>query len=250
MRIGRATTLTCGMISLGMGLLGPANAAQAVVVGADAYDNTTNATTFAWFSPQNNAGPTGIVADDITPVVGFAGQPVIEFQFGLFNNNTTPSLITPTAYFYKNDGAGGGPGTLITAAELTPVAIDGLATTTVTAANPLGFFNLPATTFWAGLSFSAASPDDSNAIAQLVYYPPTVGSSADLFFVSDNPASNADNPPGSLFAGAFGGNPEMSFDWQFSVTPLPEPTGVMAVAGAMVVGLSRRGRHRRASAKV
>jgi hypothetical protein len=101
---------------------------------------------------------------------------------------------------------------------------------------------LPATTFWAGLSFAAISPDDSNAIGQLIYYPAIKGVSADLFFISDGPATNASNPPGTLLAGAFGGDPEMSFEWQFSVTTLPEPTGVMALGGFVVLVLSRRAR--------
>jgi hypothetical protein len=209
------------------------------------YDDTTNATTFAWFNPQNDSGPTGIVADDITPVAGFAGQSVTQFQFGLFNNNTTASVITPTAYFYDNDGTSGGPGTLIAAVELPPVAIDGLATTTVNELNPLGFFDLPSTTFWAGLSFSAVSSADSNAIGQLVYYPATVGSSQDLFFASTNPASNASNPPGTLFTAPFAGDPQMSFDWQFSVTAVPEPTTVAIAMVALVGVMSGRKRSTR-----
>jgi hypothetical protein len=34
----------------------------------------------------------------------------------------------------------------------------------------------------------------------------------------------------------------MSFEWQFSVTTLPEPTGVMALGGFVVLVLSRRAR--------
>jgi hypothetical protein len=219
-----------------------AGVARGAVPLVTVYDNTTNETTFAWFNPPGASGPTGIVADDITPVAGYAEQPVTQMKFGLYNNNTTASVITPTAYFYQNNGAGGGPGTLIASDQLAPVAMAGLSTTTVTEVNPLGFFNLPATTFWVGLSFDALSSDDSNAIGQLVYYPPTTGVSADLFFVSDGPASNASNPPGTLFAAPFGGNPEMSFEWQFSVTVLPEPTAAMTLGGLAMLALSRRTR--------
>jgi hypothetical protein len=227
-----------GLVVVAAGL--GTTAAHAAIV--DVYDNTSNATTFAWFNPPNDAGPTGIVADDITPLAGFAGQSVTQFQFGLFNNNTTPSVITPTAYFYENDGASAGPGTLIAAVPLAPVAMEGLSIMTVNEVNPLGYFDLPATTFWAGLSFSALSSDDSNAIGQLIYYPPTIGSSQDVIFISDNPASSASNPPGTLLSAPFAGDPQMSFYWQFSVTEVPEPTGAMAAAGLLVLTLSRRAR--------
>src|SRR5690349_3441411 len=180
MRFVSRVRLTCRIALIGLSVVG--GAVRAAVPLVTVYDNTTNATDFAWFNPPSDGGPTGIVADDITPIAGYAGQPVTQFQFGLYNNNTTASVITPTAYFYQNDGASGGPGTLIASHELPPVAIGGLSTTTVNEVNPLGYFNLPTTTFWAGLSFTAISADDANAIGQLVYYPALTGMSADLFF--------------------------------------------------------------------
>src|SRR5690242_11453499 len=61
-RISSARAVAWGIVSIVAGL-GATIARGAPIV--DVYDNTTHETTFVWFNPQNNAGPTGIVADDI-----------------------------------------------------------------------------------------------------------------------------------------------------------------------------------------
>src|SRR5690349_20667439 len=93
----RAVWLAAALVLAGA----PAAPAQVVV-----YDNTTN------FTPpipillnggatlQGGNTITTLVADDITPAAGSAGQSVSSFGFIVVNNNSTAVTVRPLARFY------------------------------------------------------------------------------------------------------------------------------------------------------
>jgi hypothetical protein len=81
----------------------------------------------------------------------------------------------------------------------------------------------------------------------LIYNPPTVGSSADLFFWTDEYGDFAVNDPvGKLYW--FGGSPVANFGWEFEVgsAAIPEP-GTLALGLLGMLPLVLLGRRRRAS---
>jgi hypothetical protein len=216
------------------------------------YDNLT--------TPANNgvenAGATEIggddittmVADDITPISGYSGDSVDAFEWTMTNNNSSTVTFRPLVRIYDSDGAGGGPGTFI-------AGFDFHTTATLSAGQNQGFiyqpggplFTLPSGTFWAGLIFdddngtTGISNSRLNELGQTFYNPPTVGTSADHFFATNDAGSfESDNPDGQLFHVSndiFVSN----FGWGFAVST-PEPTGaaLLALAGFAAARRNRR----------
>jgi hypothetical protein len=242
----RAVWLAAALVLAGA----PAAPAQVVV-----YDNTTN------FTPpipillnggatlQGGNTITTLVADDITPAAGSAGQSVSSFGFIVVNNNSTAVTVRPLARFYGSDGTGGGPGTLLGAFTFAPITFTAASATQITfpAITP-GQFVLPAGVFWAGLTFddnngtTGATAAQLNNFGEAFFNPPTVGSSQDLIFETSSAGSFASsNPAGTT--GNFGGSPVANLGWQFTVTPVPEP-GSLALGGA-AAGLALLRRRRR-----
>jgi hypothetical protein len=227
----------------------PAAPAQVVV-----YDDTTNFTppiqyfTNGGATLQGSNTITRLVADDISPQAGFAGQSVSSFSFVVINASGSAVTARPLARFYDSDGPGGGPGTLLAAFTFAPIAFTGVATQISFPSIPAGQFLLPAGMFWAGLTFddaggtTGATPAQLNNFGQGFFNPPTAGSSQDLIFVTSSAGSfNGSSPTGGT--GSFGGSPVGNFGWQFTVTPVPEPRS-LALGGA-AAGLALLGRRRR-----
>jgi hypothetical protein len=235
---------------------GPAPARAQVT---DLYNNTS--TPLGFFYPNGGAATVGstltttLVADDITAGVGLSGFSVNQIIFSIANGNATTVTISPQLQFYQSDPNTGLPTTLITAININPVTLTGNngGLFTLTDNNAGGFFTMPSGLFWAGVVFTdggtgSATAADLNNVGQLLFDPPTVGSSQDLFFQSNLAGPPADNPAGGLFF--FGGpplNPVANFGWEFGTTQaVPEPStlALSAVGGLVLIGARLRRRRR------
>jgi hypothetical protein len=217
------------------------------------YSNLTN------FSAQGYAGGgaatsggdtiTKTVADDITTAPGTAGNAVDGFTFTVANFNATAVTARAIVEFWASDGAGGGPGTLLTGFIFNPITFAGGSVVqgfSFVPETPL--FTVPANgTFWAGITFdnnggaTGATAAQLNNLGQGIFAPPTVGSSQDAFFQSNAGGTiPGSNPAGGFFF--FGGNPVADFGWQFlspspAAVPEPSPLILSSFAGLAVLGI-------------
>jgi hypothetical protein len=215
------------------------------------YSNTTNFTGFGvTHGGAANVGGdniTTMLADDITTAPGSAGLGVNQLVFSVLNINTSATLARPLVRFYADDGAGGGPGTLLGAINLSPISFNPGVVSLIPYTSSSTLFNVPADgKFWAGLTFddnngtTGATLAALNNLGEGIYNPPTVGSSADVFFATTSAGSFAgSNPAGGLFN--FGGTPVANFGWQF-VSSVPEPSSLDLVLGVCVCLLVACGR--------
>lgn len=170
---------------------------------------------------------TRLTADDCTPTGANAGQDVIEFRFTVVNLNTVAVTYRPRVRFWFANGTGGAPGTYYNL----PAAVGFSFNPLTIAANTAQVyfttlapaqFTMPGTTFWAGMTFdnnngaTGATAAQLNNLGQAIFGPPTVGSSADQYFITTAAGSffNVANPAGAL--GNFSGNPPANFGWEFS----------------------------------
>lgn len=174
---------------------------------------------------QAGNGITRLVADDLTPAAGFAGLNVTLITFSVGNLNATTVTARPRVRFYLADGAGGGPGTVITGFSFNPIAFP--AGASLYNFNPGGAVALPLGTFWAGMTFdnntgaTGATLAQLNNLGQAICDPPTVGTSADVLFQTTAAGSFLANNPAGGFVG-FGGNPVANVAWAFDVEqPVP-----------------------------
>jgi hypothetical protein len=174
------------------------------------YSNITN---FTGFAVENggaaNVGGdniTTLLADDITPGAGLAGGTVDSFFFSVANFNAVAVSARPLVRFYNANGAGseGGRREAEGCDERAGAALAQL-----------------------------------NGLGEGIFSPPTLGSSQDVFFATNNAGSFAgNNPAGGLFN--FGGNPPANFAWAFSGTPVPEPSALLqgTVACLLLIGVA------------
>jgi hypothetical protein len=182
--------------------------------------------------------------DDITPLSALAGQTVDSITYSVYDGLTynTPSVV-PTLYFYNDDGANGGPGTLIASYTLPATVYANNSASLYTLNLGSTGFTLPSTTFWAGIAFdvnvsnendapNAAS--EAGAFGQAVYGTPTVGTSSSASFYATEAFPGGSNPGGSLTTYP------PNFAWQFQVAPVPEPsTWAMMLGGLVLLGQAR-----------
>ena len=215
-----------GTIALGeKGTQFPLGAAVSTV----AYSNITNflGQGFPNGGTANQAGNliTRLVADDLTPTAGYGGLNVNTFTFSVANLGAGTVTARPRVRFYLSDGAGGGPGTVVTGFTFNPISFPaGVGLYTATLA---GTMNLPLTTFWAGITFdnntggTGATAAQLNGLGQGIFDPPTVGSSLDVFFITTAAGSFLANNPAGSFSN-FNGAPVANFGWDFQVEqPVP-----------------------------
>ncbi|MBA2249970.1 MAG: T9SS type A sorting domain-containing protein [Chitinophagaceae bacterium] len=202
------------------------------VVGANAlYSNITSFTGQAFINggaaidPANAANTiTRLVADSL----GFIQTPpylVSKFVFSVVNFDPTVAISArPRVRFYKNDGAGGGPGTLITGVSFNAITFPANSANLFTA---IDTFLITTNAIWAGITFdnnagvTGATAAQLNELGQLLFDPIDIGTSSDTYFITTaNGAFFVSNPIGT--ENNFGGTPPANFGWEFiSSTVLP-----------------------------
>jgi hypothetical protein len=211
-----------------------------------AYNDTTTPTGFFYANGgATDANPiTTLVADDITFAPGFTGDSISQVTFSTVNNNTAALTLRPRLRFWATDGTGGLPGTFLAGFTFNPISFNASQALAITFTISPGTLVIPANgRLWAGITFdnvgATATTAQLNNIGQLLYNPPTVGSSSDLFFQTSAAGSFLqNNPPGGFFF--FGGNPVANFFWQFqsATAATPEPGSIALLAGLGVFGAS------------
>ena len=190
---------------------------------------------------------TKLLADDITPTGANAGSDVVQFKFTVVNFNTVPVSFRPRVRFWLADGPGGAPGTYYSVPAavgytFNPVTLNASSASIFTAGIPAGQFTMPGVTFWAGVTFdnnngtTGATAAQLNNLGQALFHPPTIGTSADLFFITQAAGSffPATSPSGALTN--LGGNPPANFGWEFTVDV---PVGVQDESWSKIKGLFR-----------
>ncbi|MBI1332073.1 MAG: PEP-CTERM sorting domain-containing protein [Armatimonadetes bacterium] len=221
-----------------------------------AYSNVTNFTGYGLAWGAADIGTAGIPstwmdADDLTVLGSEAGRDVMGFTFSSVNFNSTDSTASPTVAFW--DGSSGAPGTLLGAVRFVPLTLSAgfVNLWSYDSATPL--FTIPTSgkvymgVSWDDFSDVAAtgiSTADLGNLGQGLFDPPTVGSSPDSFFSSDNFGSNlVDNPAGATDYN-FNGTPIANFgDELRTADPVPEPAS-LAVIGLGLAGLAARKRRK------
>jgi PEP-CTERM motif len=222
------------------------------------YSNIANSTGFA--SANGGAANVGgnnittLKADDITPGAGLSGGTVDSFTFTVANLNAVAVVARPRVRFYSPDGAGTGPGTLITGFTFNPISFAaGVVSPFTFSSGGATLFSIPTGSFWAGVTFddnggtTGATLAQLNKLGQGIFNPPTLGSSQDVYFQTSSAGSFlGNNPAGGFFS--FGGSPVASFGWAFSGTPgvtsVPEPSSLLllGIAGVLLAGGATAGR--------
>lgn len=165
------------------------------------YSNTTTATGY-YFA----GGAGAIVADDVHRTTSL---PISQISFAYYAPTTAPDV---TLYIYGNTGDFALPATLIASYGLGTLNGAGAWAYTISLPSPLA----APQNLWIGFSFSAADA------GLLVFNPPTVGTSHDLFMIDNG---------GPYW---FGGNPVANF--YLETVPVPEPASLL-VLGSGVMGL-------------
>ncbi len=158
---------------------------------------------------------TRMAADDLN-LVGTPPFSVSGFRFTVTNQNTVDISARMLVRFWLPDGPGGGPGTLIKASTFNPIVFTAGRVGTIKTSTK---FVLPSASIWAGIGFdnnsgtTGATAAQLDNLAQGVFSPPALGTSADQYFVTTAAGSFAsDNPAGTI--ANFGGTPPADFGWE------------------------------------
>ena len=205
-----------------LGVLAGKTASSPDVVNPNSfYSNVTNFAGSALINGGAAPDPgqagntiTRLLADDLTllNVLGAPPYTVTQYNLAIANTGTTTvPLGRLRTRFWLADGAGGGPGTLITLISFSPAtgntSIAIAPGVTIFQSAQLGAlnFNVTSRNIWAGVAFddnggtSGATIADLNSLGMGVFDPVDRGTSADLsFLTTTNGAFGSANPPGTI----------------------------------------------------
>ncbi|HVT13024.1 MAG TPA: PEP-CTERM sorting domain-containing protein [Fimbriimonadaceae bacterium] len=190
------------------------------------YDNMS--WTQGWYWAENPAfsSPSAEGGDQVT--LGGTDRAVTKIDI-LFYSLWDAGTADMTVNFYKNDGAGGAPGTLLwTSGTMTGVShVQGLQTYSFAVPSVV----VPNTFTWtlALANRTGSTGDIGPALAD----PPTVGSSGDFFWYMST---------GGWATTSWGGSPVANFGARITAAPVPEPAALGTLAVGVVAALRRRRR--------
>lgn len=215
------------------------------------YSNITNYNDFGfWGSSTQTIGSnivSAMVADDVFFATPGAWQ-LADLHFSVFNGNVENVTARPILRFWDNNGTDGGPGTYLGGLVFDPLTFTGGAATTLFNADLTGEtpINIDGS-FWAGIAFdnnfgaTGATAVQLENLGQGLFGPPTIGTSADHFFVSNEFGDFAGNNPAGGYLDFFGLIPA-DFGWRFTgIQPVPEPSALLLIgATATAAWFSRR----------
>jgi hypothetical protein len=213
------------------------------------YSNITNFTGYALRQgpSANQAGNqiTLLLADDITPLGVYAGKDVSAITFSVANLNSVAVSARPRIRFWFANGAGGAPGTYYNVPasvgfSFNPITFNPGSVVLLTATVGANQFKMPGSTFWAGVTFdnntggTGATAAQMDNLGQGIFDPPDVGSSADVFFLTQSAGSffPTNNPAGALYDVS----PDITsnFGWEFTIsTPVPTVTTTLGQVKAL-----------------
>ncbi|HRF59373.1 MAG TPA: hypothetical protein PLH94_05595 [Fimbriimonadaceae bacterium] len=192
-----------------------------------AYDNIQGSA-YSGFVLSNTGAAgtiTRMVGDDVKTRIYAWGKDVNRFWFSVSNLDTVAFTAPPRVRFYRNNGAGGGPGTYIIGYSFNPINFNpGTVNTFFTDITTAGQFVLPADgNMWACMTFDNASGSTAtlanlDQLGQALFNPPALGSSQNLGWISTAAGSFVQNdPPGATFTFSTP-PPVMNVYWGFQTT--------------------------------
>jgi len=172
-------------------------------------------------TPSGAGLVTVLVADDLSPLLGYAGVDVTSFKWTVTNLNSVGVGARCLVRFYAPDGPGGAPGTLLGGFNFNPLVFAANAITTVTANLPPATLQMFGGPFWSGLAFdnnggaTGATAAQFANMGQGAFNPPTAGTSTDQVFRSADINFSGNNPAGGIVPGS--GQFVFNLGWQFNV---------------------------------
>lgn len=203
---------------------------------AVAYSNLSTFSGQATLNGGSTAGITRLQADLLNFANWSPGADINRIVFSVANLNSAATSARARLRFYADNA--GTPGAILAGFSFNPISF--------AVGGNLFFFDpgvlpIPANgKMWAGMTFdnvgTTTTDAELNNLGQLLFNPPTIGSSDDMMFATTAAGSFfGANPAGATFN--FGGNPVANAGWEFEAVPEP---GTIAALGLGAAVLLRR----------